>query len=128
MGVRVAVEVNVDVPVGVIVIVAVEVGVSVLVEVRVKVIVGVEVDVWVGSLNTAVTALLSSIVITQESVPEQPPLQPKNSHPEFAVAVKVRFVPATKDIEQVPATEVQPLIPVGLELTDPSPSTVTDRA
>jgi hypothetical protein len=97
------------------------VGVRVIVDVNV----GVEVDVWVGSLNTAVTALLSSIVITQESVPEQPPLQPKNSHPSFAVAVKVRFVPATKDVEQVP--EVQLLIPMGLELTVPPPSTVTDR-
>jgi hypothetical protein len=125
VGVRVIVDVNVGVPVGVFVIVAVEVGVSVLVEVRVKVIVGVEVDVWVGSLNTAVTALLSSIVNTQESVPEQPPLQPKNSHPEFAVAVKVRSCPATKDVEQVP--EVQLLIPMGLELTVPPPSTVTDR-
>ena len=66
-------------------------------------------------------------VIVQVEVPLQPaPLQPEKMPPLLGVAVSVTGTPSVKALAQAtPPVELQPVIPLGLELTEPLPETVT---
>lgn len=75
----------------------------------------VSVKVW---LKVAVTVVLAVKFTVQVPVPLQPPpLQPANTDPLAALAVKVTEVPLLKDAEHVPPQ----LIPAGEEVTVPLP-------
>jgi len=70
-------------------------------------------------LNVAVTDLAAFIVTVQVPVPEHPPpLQPANTEPLAALAVRVTEVPLLNDAEQV----LPQLIPAGLLVTVPLPA------
>jgi phage tail protein X len=74
-------------------------------------------------LKVAVTDWLDVRVITHGAVPEHPPpLQPKKAKSVPGVAVSVTLVPVLKFAEHVPGQ----LIPAGLLVTVPVPTTVTE--
>jgi len=68
-------------------------------------------------LKVAVTETLELRVTVQVPVPEHPPLQPENTEPLAAAAVRVTLVPLEKLAAHVPLQ----LIPAGLLLTVPPP-------
>ena len=71
----------------------------------------------------AVTLLAWVIDNTQLAVPAQAPDQPVNVDPGVGDAVNVTDVPSGYVSEQLPGQ----LIPVGEDVTDPGPLTVTDN-
>ena len=74
--------------------------------------------------NVAVTDLAASIVTTQAIDPEQSPLQLWNTRSASGVAVSVTICPSSKVWLQVPGQSM----PIGAEVTRPSPVTITVKA
>jgi hypothetical protein len=79
----------------------------------------------VGDANVAVVDELepASVIWHVKSVVHPPPFQPENVAPPDAVAVRVTGEPSTNVAEH---EDVQPLIPAGLDDTEPLPTTVTE--
>ena len=126
---------TVGVVVGVLLGVMVVVGVGVFVGVSSAVLVGVPVGVLAA--NVVVTLVLLFMVtvhvpaVAAQSAPAlagTETVHPVREFPETAVAVRITTVPLLKPFLQLlPPLDVQPLMPAGLEDTEPDPFTVTVR-
>ncbi len=81
------------------------------------------VSAWALAAKVAVTVLAAVRMTVQFPVPVQAPLQPVNAKPAAGVAVSVTWVLAVKATLQV----APQLMPAGLLVTEPLPTTETAR-